>query len=273
MLIPKEVFAVSKCAARESTRYAINGVSVERDTDGTCRATVTDGHVILSVSWDDAKTRAKFPDVGASIKPVDGFSSIVDRKHWDKAAKDITNRISEPILRHSLLDETTTNGRADFRTIQRGKQPLHSTEPKQVEAETIEGRFPKWRDIIPDYTIGVDAVEIGVDPKLLATLLRAFSESTTTEDSRSEGVRLVVPISPNRPMVVDSFSDDRKGTGVCMPVNLNGQYYQGPERAANTPIGQAWCMASIIKRLDLDTLDDETTQVVRGVRAALADTE
>lgn len=215
MLIPREVFAVSKCAARESTRYAINGVCVERESDGKCRASTTDGRMLVSVSWDDAETRDKFPDVGSSATPVDGFTSIVDREHWNRAARDITTRISEPIRRHSLLDETTANGRADFRTPSDRK-----SEPNQAEAETIEGHFPKWRDVVPDYDIGVNAIEIGFNPDLLSTLLRAISDAAT--DAESKGVRLIIPKNPKQPMLIKAHnSEGREAVGVIMPVNLD----------------------------------------------------
>ena len=213
MLIPRAIFKISDCAAKESTRYAINGVNVEREADGKCRATTTDGRRLLTVSWDDSETREKFPECGAATTPLDRFTAIVSTDQWKQARKALPRaKVSlKPVLNHCLLDETTANGTTDMICTD-------SETPTKCTERTIEGRFPAWREVVPEYTIGEDAVEIGVDPRLLAELLRAIEAAATDEDSK--GVRMVIPMDPKRPIVINAESGGREAVGVLMPCNL-----------------------------------------------------
>lgn len=265
MLIPREVFAVSKCAAKETTRYAINGVMTEREADGMCRATAMDGRRVLTVTWDDKPTRDGFPPVdGASADPIDGFSAIVSMQQWNEAGKLIPKNgtaRSKPVLAHYLLDEASANGTIAMKTTD-------LEHDRGITAESLKGSFLNWRDVMPDYTVGVNAVEIGFNPQLLAELLRAIEDTAT--DCESRGVRFVVPIIPTRPLVIDAHTDGREATAALMPVNMRAEEpVKASERAANTPIGQAGNMAEIIRRLDVNKLSKVQASAVRDVLAAI----
>lgn len=220
MLIPKQVFKVSKLAARETSRCAIHGVHVKRLPDGKCVAVALDGRRLIKATWDDECLRPEFPCVGlGSVDPVADFSAIVSTKQWNEAEKAIPRR-GKPILLNCLLDETTANGR-----IQMGSTDLEN--PRTLGGDSLEGNFPKYQDVIPDYIVGDNAVEIGVNPLFLAEICKVVGEVATSEDSK--GIRLVVPTNPNNPLVVEGRNGEGiEATAVLMPVSLGK-----PEKLAN----------------------------------------
>ncbi len=213
MLIPKRVFKVSKLASRDATRYAINGVLVRRTENGRCAAVTTDGRRLIKATWGDACLRAEFPSVGlGSVEPVEDFEAIVSTKQWDEAEKTIPRNGNKPILFHCLLDETTANGK-----IQMGTTDLDTR--RRLGGDSIEGTFPKYEDVIPKYTVGDDAVEIGVNPSFMAEICKVVEAVAT--DVESKGVRLVVPTDPGKPIVVDGRTvEGVEATAVLMPVSL-----------------------------------------------------
>ena len=231
MLIPKEVFNVSKCAARESSRYALNGVRVERGEGGVCRAITTDGRRLMVAEWSDEHLQLEYPPVtGAepgNFGPGDGV--IISAKQWDEAGKAIPkNGIAraKPILNNCHLDEGAVL--AHKVTDADGDRPcpirLTSTDldhERAIKGHAVEGHFPKWQDFMPNYRVGENAVEIGVNPAYLAEVCKVVEATATDEDSR--GVRLVIPTDPKRPMLVQgrAVGTGVEGKAVIMPVNLN----------------------------------------------------
>ena len=51
MLLPKAVCKLRDIATSEPTRYAIDGVLLERDADGKARAVATDGRRLIVVEY------------------------------------------------------------------------------------------------------------------------------------------------------------------------------------------------------------------------------
>ena len=56
MLIPKRIFAISKAAAKDQERYAMNGVCLQRTPDGRPLAVATDGHRLVVATWPEGKS-------------------------------------------------------------------------------------------------------------------------------------------------------------------------------------------------------------------------
>lgn len=206
MLIPKRVFKISALAARDTSRHPINGVFVAREAGGKCLAVATDGRRLIRVRWNDKHLRPKFPAVGlGSVESVKDFSAIVATKQWDDAGKAIPKRANKPILEHCLLDETGINGKVTMGSL---------------NGDTVEGKFPGYKNVIPNYTIGKDAVEIDVNPKLMAEILKVVE--TVATDDKSRSIRLVVPTDPSRPIVIKGHTADGiEATAILMPITLS----------------------------------------------------
>lgn len=220
MLIPAQVKNVAKAAASESTRYAINGIFVER-TDGKCSATTTDGRVLLNVRWDDEAARKEFPNTGdgLSVSPNGGdFKAIMGVEHWTKAFKDAPRlQSARDWLKYVVVDEHSANGTITLATHNGDADPACGVH--RFAEPSIERNFPAYRDIIPQYTDD-NSTTIGMNPKLLANLLTAIAACATSVESK--GVRLIVPHDPGKPMRIEADGlEGVQATGVIMPVNLN----------------------------------------------------
>ncbi len=229
MLIPKPVFPISKIAARENARYAINGVCVQRDSNGVAVATVTDGLRLLSVSWSDESAVKDYPADDRNAAPVKGFSTIVPTHTWDRASKAVPENPLKPVLAHCLIEETTT---AENRKIRLSTTDLGSVQ--QFDTEQVDGKFPVWGDVVPTYdsipaeklgalVAGGDvsdraAVNIGVDPKLFGELLLTIARMTA--NGKPCPVRLEVPLSSAGPIKLSAECDGRSIVGVQMPIKL-----------------------------------------------------
>lgn len=205
MIIPPEIFSIGTCAARESTRYAINDVLVERMDDGSCRAVATDGRRLMVASWTDGDDWKAFPAIdGMDLQPEKGFRVLVPMYLWSEAAK-LKTKI--------VLDEHVVNGQIKMASV-------YAKRTTTITVPVVDGNFPKYEDIIPNYTIGENAVEIGMTPNMLAECASTLGELATDEVFR--GIRLVVPKDKNRPLLITAQKSGRTGIVVLMPYNLDG---------------------------------------------------
>lgn len=208
MIVPTKILKnIVKAAAGESTRYAINGVLLERDETGPV-AVATDGRWMLIARWIEQSWK----DHPLGTAPVDGFNVIVPTSNLIEAAKLPPKREHKEILKDVVIDEyepgdnmTTVIFRA---SNSNGDKSIH-------EATILEGKFPKWRDVIPDKNDTV--VRIAVNPKFLADALKAVADmgcgsgySTVVLEFRDS----------NRPLVVRAHADDVEVTAVIMPIKL-----------------------------------------------------
>ena len=254
MLVPREVFKVSKAAAPDSTRYAVHGVLVQRDKDGTCRAVTTDGRRLALATWSDDQVREDWPplDVG-STRPVAGFETILPVRDWDQAGKNIPKRTNKAALKNCLVDETSANGKVDLVTT--------DCETHQaLQATSIDGHFPKYQDVMPDYIVGEDAVEIGCDPKFLADAARMVGDMTNDAECRL--VRLVVPTNPDRPFKVTARNATTgvECTNVIMPMNLRTKE-EAKRPAHSTAVTEAQHLARIAEALvNVQYIEEEDTR-------------
>lgn len=147
MLIPPNVFHVSKVAATEGTRYTIDGVQVGRDPEGNPFAVATDGKRLLAVKWPEDPADEYPAGVGDVTKVAD-FKVVVPRKAWEDAAKLAPRRPLKPILANVLLDEP--------RAKEGERIPLAATDlesVQRVEPRPPQGYFPPWESVVPHYKI------------------------------------------------------------------------------------------------------------------------
>ena len=141
MLIPKNVFPLSVVCDTTANRYALGSVSLER-RDGKPTAIATDGKMLVATTWSEDDSDNYPGSFDRAI--VDDFDTLIPKKDWEAAGKDIPNNKTElkrkPILRNAFLQEPGANG-----IVKMGAAN------KVSEVTTTEGRFPKWRDVMPAY--------------------------------------------------------------------------------------------------------------------------
>lgn len=215
MLIPKDVCNVAKVAARDETRYAIHGVSLERDVEGKPWAVATDGRRLIAATWTEDPGE-EYPAGAGDVSHVSGFKALVPSKDFRDAGKlAAKGRIvkARPILGNVLVDEkaTAANGIVPMA----GMPDVGSV--RTAAPGKLKGTFPQWEAVVPEYD-GGESVSAVVNPTLLAGLLDVLAK---VDPGREPTVRLTIPRESGRPVRLDTV-----GTGtvdakaVLMPITL-----------------------------------------------------
>jgi hypothetical protein len=259
MLIPRNVLsALTVACDTDSSRYALGGIRLERGTDGRAVAVATDGGRMLIAEWDDSKLAADVPTVGdvpTGPAPESEFAvegaviPMADCKAISKAAKP-TKRMagSQPATNYVAMGEADCNGKAKLAATD-------GAAVTAVEVQTLEGRFPRWRDAVPAARNRVShftfqdaetndkqtassldkaarqlradtetydghpahaVVKVTVDAKYLYELAKAIYD--TACDAESCSVDLIVPLNPLAPVVLEKTQGDLTVRSVLMPL-------------------------------------------------------
>lgn len=224
MLIPKSVFNIHTLCDPDSIRYALGGVRLERNSDGSPVAVACDGHRMLSVEFNEHLS--EYP-AGKSGKR-DDFQAIIDVATWKEAAKlaaaTKTSIKRKPVLGNVLVEEESPDNKNPH-AIRIVGCDMERT--RSIETRQLEGRFPKWRDAIPKYEV-IEAkkkgdkdpsvcVSVNVDAKLLMETLKAVLATTPSDDGKNK-VTLQVDIRGREAVVIHRSNQSGKATGVMMPL-------------------------------------------------------
>lgn len=259
MLIPRSVLsAFPSCADTGSGRYALGGVYLERRENTAC-AVATDGRRLIAAEWADDTAAADFPPVGLDVAPAPGSEfgetgkviPSADCVKLARAAKPKGRAASKmPVLQFVALEERTANGRAKF-------VATDGETTAALEVATIEGRYPKWRDVLPGdrprvshFTFQDEAESDNQTSGHYewckeARKLRAETETkpgnvrgavvrvrvdarflaevaaaldAVTGNDEDHGLTLEVPLDPTCPLVLSNEGNGVKVRGVVMPL-------------------------------------------------------
>jgi DNA polymerase-3 subunit beta len=138
---PISAMGVLKASDKVSSRYALGGVLLERKGN-TASATCTDGRVLLHASWSD-----NGDDVDAeALVPVDAV---------EKASKAADKR--------ETFVDVDASGETEVRL---------STASTTLSTKVVEGRFPRYRDVIPNLK-AVPHVKVRLDAAFLKKICEA----------------------------------------------------------------------------------------------------
>lgn len=207
MLIPKKVSAITVGAAKknQATRYALDGVLLERDEHGVARAVVTNGRMLIVSRFDEPPSTG-----GVDYASIKGFSIIID-------AKDLTDAL-KTVKKSDCMDVSERSSEG----------PIEVGNTRATPLETVDGSFPPWRDLIPNYAAG-ESARIAVNARLLGDAARALRRLVDQDEhDGSPVVTLEVPLDPNRPLVLSANHERHKA--VIMPVH--GDWSQYPQAQA-----------------------------------------
>jgi DNA polymerase-3 subunit beta len=178
-LIGQTLFA----AARESTRYAFNGVLL-----------VAKAKKISLISTDGRRLAMAKGDLSSDKLPKDGVKAIVP-------AKALT-----------LLDKLITDAEEPVAVKVRENQVIFRTPSATLTSNLVEGQFPPYEDVIPK---DVDKKMIASTADFLSAIRR--SALLTTEESR--GVRLQFN---KKGLVLTSRSPESGEATVNFPCKFEG---------------------------------------------------
>lgn len=222
MLIPKQVLEAHRMGDKDSARYALGGVKIERDSDGNPFAVACDGTMIVVCNWDepDPADYPKLPN-GISPEPDGEYSAIIPADACQRASKMPPKRSTKQILeRYVVLDEHSPDGKATFA----------ATDLDSADATTVrqlEGRFPIWRTILGSarYT------RIRLDMAKLKTLVDTF-ERIAGENSDGRCVANILIPDRCTAAIFCAASADVRVAAALMPMEGNGDY--------NVPSDSEW---------------------------------
>jgi hypothetical protein len=214
MYIPYKLLAVAEVAAVEASRYALNGVCVERDAVGKPIMIATNGHSLLSARWVETEPNPSL--FAVAQETVEGFTTIIPEDHALRMMKFVNKKAanSEPDCGVVVLDEVASGEKIVLETADGALSG-------RMESTPLKLPFPAWRDVVPRYkplpkNKDLHGVRIAVNPLLLADLLNAIDKAA----SSSRGVILTVPTEPNRPILLERIGEDGEQLlGVLMPMN------------------------------------------------------
>ncbi len=177
MRVPRKVFTIAKCCDANTKRYALGGVQLAMSPGGHPTAVATNGHVLAAVTWETDN---------ANNIPPDGL--IVDAPDCRAIAKLGKPTVKQQEVMPSFADVTISADNCQIVGIGCGPtagQERHDTAP-------VEGRFPKWRDVLPVYKA---PVSIDLDPARLIQLLQALAPMA--ESSPVDSIRLTIETEPH----------------------------------------------------------------------------
>lgn len=211
MLILRGVLKLEKIAAHEPTRYAMNGILLDRDpATHEAIAVATDGKRLMECRWSDEALRSDF-QAPINLEERAKFFTVVPNEAIKACEKNIPKR-GKPCNRYLAVDEVSANGTVKLAT-------LNDLGPNVTEVKSIEGHFPPYAEVIPP-SKGHANMKIALNARLLyelAEALHAAHESDTNESA------IILEIKDaNSPIVVRATGANLSGVktrAVLMPIN------------------------------------------------------
>jgi hypothetical protein len=229
MLIPRQIACLGKIAAKDSTRYAMSAIRIERHR-GQPRAMATDGRRAVIFSWLEPDASGFPPIAGLSSRPVPDYAANIPPKALADAGRGIA-RTTRPILEHLLLDESSPE------LVRLATTTLDNITRSEAHAE--EGDFPPVEDVLPNPAregalydhkrhgeLPCSHIRIGVNAKLLAQTLEVLAQLAA--DDSNNTVVLTIPVSGTSPLRLDARSPERQAVAAVMPVSVDYAAYDQP---------------------------------------------
>lgn len=217
MLTPQAVFNLHRFADPNSSRYALGGVRFERDADGNPLAMACDGKILAIAGWPEPKadgtcvaglSTAHKPDY-ETIVPVDACKQVV--------------KFASPKSRFSdgcvLIGEPETNG----------KVPIVASDGvgiERIEPLAVEGRWPRWRDVLPDLHRQHRGLSIRLDAARLRDACDAALKIGVCDAAENRGITLTFAAGEDawqKPVALTAASENGRGAiFVLMPIADDG---------------------------------------------------
>ncbi len=214
-VIPRGVLESHRIAATEKTRFAMNGIRLERRADGKANAQATDGKRMISVTWSDESDRSDFPEVGLKTDPSPGFVTILPQSVIEKALKVMPRKAPKPILERLAVEEEAGAG---------GEIKVASTDLAErtvFESRAVEGSFPDTSSVWPK---GRPVAHTCFNPVYLVELAKAMVEAQGQSWRESCAVRCEFYDAEGTSAIRVSVRANNgiETVGLLMPINTGG---------------------------------------------------
>lgn len=240
MLVPRKIFKLRELCDPEPTRFATGGIKFERLDDGTPRASVTDGRVLMIAEWQEDAAE-HYPVIeGVVATEKHAFEVIVPKAACAEAEKLLApgKRCPKPVVaRNVVLDEVNTNGRVIIAAS-------NIDDSRKITPQAIDGKFPSVMDVIPNYG-AKNSVSINVDAERLIELLTAVLKTSASGNAFNEVTLTLDAEQPaEQPVMVSCVAKgDVSVCGILMPVGIERETKQAPKGR-----GPVWMPGRVVDR-------------------------
>lgn len=194
----------------EETRYYISGVRIEPHAAGGALLVATDGHVLVAFrdpeGFCDDPVTVKFHPPRLRpfcAKHADPNAVVV---HGGHAAVVRYGRYRAP-RRHGLYTKPPHPHRRHFLAA---IKKLTGDVLEFFPNATIDGTFPKWRDVVKREAPREPAASVTIDPEIMARFHQGFGRSITMKGGGRDG---------ETPIAMQIYADTRdfEAWGLVMP--------------------------------------------------------
>lgn len=190
MHIPPALLRITKFCDLASVSFSISGVKFSTAPDGTPRAEATDSRRLIRVQWPNPED-----DEVNAIVPAELMRRVADQK-----------------LRNPLMTLTQVDGTVSLAATSCGVTV-------ESRAEALEGGFPKFDDVIPDFS-GYSTLR--VNARLFAEALSVAYRLIADFDGDPAPVTLRVSPDPKQPIAVSGENTNGlKFLALVMPMGTD----------------------------------------------------
>ena len=165
----------------------------------------TDGRRLIAVRWIE-DSGEDYPAGVGDTSHVENFGTLIPVKSWNEAAKLPPKKSVKPILQNVLVEESSANG-----TVRMAATDLETT--KQVTPRSLEGRFPRWRDVMPQPD--KNSITVTLDATYLAEVCAALAKMVTDDSSRGVDITFT---HQDKAVLITKQLNGVSATAVIMPL-------------------------------------------------------
>jgi len=197
-----------KLASKDDTRQTLNGLHFEGDSTVS-----TDGHKLMKVTWTVPQKAKNWPVNGVEWEKKDK-PFILPRSTVEKALKNIPKQrgLAMPVLENVAIGlKKTEKDDPDKFVVQ--TSDLENTD--NIEGKTVEGKFPNYKQVIPDYQNSESYRKVGISAHYLKEVCAQL------EKYKNSSMVTLYMGNEKEPIVITA--DDDEGTeaeAVLMPMQL-----------------------------------------------------
>lgn len=212
MLVSKLNLSITDICDKESSRYAMGGILVEKG-----RTVATDGRALVVVTSpeDDADFPSqKFENAtNGEIKPV-----VVPAKIAKQVASRIPKLPKKPSLERAVLIQSPD----DIKDGEAMRSAFGTTDAESEDIKVfsaVAGRFPPVDNILKHNDgLGDEYHEVVLDTPRLISLLNIAKQFKGSDGQSLVKIKVA---NPSRPILVEAKNDTQTVTGLLMPMDLD----------------------------------------------------
>jgi len=210
-----------KLASKDETRQVLCGLRIEGDSTVS-----TDGHRLMKVTWNKPRDIEDWPANGIKWTKKDK-PFILPRSTVEKALRNIPKRPAYPILENVAIGLKDTNGKGPDKFVVQTSD-LENTD--NVEGKTVEGKYPDYKQIMPDYENLIQeplSLEVNPNPApqyikvgLNARYLKEICTQLEKYKDRSHMITLHVKEADSPVCITADDGEGTEAVAVVMPMKL-----------------------------------------------------